>query len=41
MGIKRFEELLVDNTGTSEAEKTEAIQIAMSKIDSVIDDVWR
>lgn len=41
MGIKRFEELLVDNTGTSEAEKAEAIQIAMSKIDSVIDDVWR
>lgn len=41
MGIKRFEELLVDNTGTSEAEKAEAIQIAMSKIDSVIDDAWR
>jgi len=41
MGIKRFEELLVDGTGFTEEEKNEAIEKAISKIDNVIDEVWR
>jgi len=41
IGIKRFEELLVDKTGYTEEEKSEAIQDAIKKIDFVIDEVWR
>ncbi|WP_297421127.1 NAD(P)H-dependent oxidoreductase [Clostridium sp.] len=41
IGIKRFEELLVDGTGTTKEEKAEAIQNAMAKIDDVLDEVWR
>ena len=41
IGIKRFEELLVDGTGSTEEEKSKAIQEAMSKIDYIIDEVWR
>ena len=41
IGIKRFEELLVDGTGSTEEEKTRAIQEAMKKIDDVIEEVWR
>lgn len=41
IGIKRFEELLVDGTGTTEEEKVDAIQKAMSKIDDVLKEVWR
>jgi FMN-dependent NADH-azoreductase len=41
IGIKRFEELLVDGTGTTEQEKAQAIQNAIAKIDSVIEEVWR
>lgn len=41
MGIKRFEELLVDGTGFTEEEKNEAIEKAIAKIDNVIDEVWR
>jgi len=41
MGIKRFEELLVDGTGFTEKEKSEAIRKAISKIDDVIGEVWR
>jgi len=41
MGIKRFEELLVDGTGFTDAEKNEAISKAMAKIDNVIEEVWR
>ncbi len=37
MGIKKFEELLVDATGFTEEEKQEAINKASSKIDDVID----
>ncbi len=36
IGISRFEELLVDGTGTSEDEREEAISRAMKKIDDVI-----
>jgi len=35
IGIKRFEELLVDGTGFTEEEKNEAIQKALVKIDDV------
>ena len=41
IGIKRFEELLVDGTGYTEEEKELAIEKALNKIDSVIEDVWR
>ena len=41
MGVKRFKELLVDGTGTSEGEKEEAINRALEKIDDAIYDIWR
>jgi len=41
MGIKRFEELLVDGTGFTQEEKSESIRKAISKIDVIIDEVWR
>lgn len=41
IGIKRFEELLVDGTGSTEEEKIKAMENALKKIDSVIDEVWR
>lgn len=41
IGIGRFEELLVDGTGYTEKEKEEAIEKALSKIDNIINDVWR
>lgn len=37
MGIKKFEDLLVDGTGFTEEEKKEAINKAIDKIDDVID----
>ena len=37
MGIKKFEELLVDGTGFTEEERVEAINKAIDKIDDVID----
>lgn len=37
MGIKKFEELLVDDTGFTEEEKQEAINKAYEKIDDIID----
>ncbi|RDY22608.1 FMN-dependent NADH-azoreductase [Romboutsia maritimum] len=37
IGIKKFEELLVDGTGTTENERQEAIAKASEKIDEVID----
>lgn len=36
IGISRFEELLVDGTGTSDNEREEAIDRAMKKIDDII-----
>ncbi|ATD54128.1 FMN-dependent NADH-azoreductase [Clostridium chauvoei] len=41
MGIKRFEELLVDGTGFTDEEKNNAIELAKEKIDGIIDEVWR
>jgi len=41
IGINKFEELLVDGTGSTEEEKIDAIQKALKKIDSVIDEVLR
>lgn len=38
-GISKFEELLVDGTGTTDEEKGEAIEKAKGKIDSIIDDM--
>ena len=37
MGIKKFEELLVDDTGFTEEEKQEAINKAYERIDDIID----
>ena len=36
MGIETFEELLVDGTGTTEAERLEAVRKATEKIDGVV-----
>ncbi|GAA0725025.1 NAD(P)H-dependent oxidoreductase [Clostridium malenominatum] len=41
IGIKRFEELLVDGVGFTEEERNEAIKKAIDKIDDVIEDAWR
>lgn len=41
LGIKRFEELLVDGTGYTEEEKSKAIEKALKEIDDVIEDVWK
>jgi FMN-dependent NADH-azoreductase len=41
IGIKRFEELSVDKTGSTEKERIEAIENAYKKIDAVIDEIWR
>lgn len=38
-GISKFEELLVDGTGTTDEEKGEAIEKAKGKIDSIMDDM--
>jgi FMN-dependent NADH-azoreductase len=39
IGISKFEELLVDGTGTTVTEKSEAIEKAKSKIDNIIDQI--
>ncbi len=39
IGISKFEELLIDGTGTTETEKSEAIEKAKSKIDTIIDQI--
>lgn len=39
IGISKFEELLIDGTGTTELEKQEAIEKAKSKIENVIDQI--
>lgn len=39
MGIKKFEELLVDGTGFTKEEKQEAINKAFNKIDDIIDSI--
>jgi len=39
MGIKEFEELLVDGTGTTEEERLEAIESATAEIDSILDSI--
>lgn len=36
LGIKKRKEILVDNTGTTEKEKNDAIEKAISQIDKVI-----
>lgn len=38
-GISKFEELLVDGTGTTDEEKGEAIEKAKNKIDSIVEDM--
>ena len=39
IGINKFEELLIDGTGTTETEKFEAIEKAKSKINSIIEQI--
>lgn len=39
IGISEFHELLVDGTGTTETEKSEAIEKAKSKIDTIINEM--
>lgn len=37
IGISKFEELLVDGTGTSELERQEAIEKATAKVDTIVE----
>lgn len=39
MGIEKFEELLVDGTGTTEEERQQAIYNAMKKIEPIVDQI--
>ena len=39
IGISKFEELLVDGTGTSELDRQEAIEKAIAKIDIIVDQI--
>jgi len=39
IGVKQFEELLVDGTGTTETERQEAIKQATKKIESLVDSI--
>lgn len=40
MGIKKFEELLVDGTGFTEEERREAIEEANKEVNKLIEEVW-
>ncbi len=39
IGINKFDELLVDGTGTTELERLEAIEKAEAKIDTIVDQI--
>lgn len=39
IGISKFDELLVDGTGTTETEKSEAIEKAKGKIDDILEQI--
>ena len=39
MGIARFEELLVDGTGTCEQERLDAVERATKKIEALVESV--
>lgn len=39
IGISKFDELLVDGTGTTELERQEAIEKAAAKIDTIVDQI--
>lgn len=41
IGIKKFEELLVDGTGFTEDEKKKAIDEALGNIDELVQDIWK
>ncbi|WP_346928137.1 NAD(P)H-dependent oxidoreductase [Clostridium sp.] len=41
MGIKKFEELLVDGTGFTEEERKKAIEENNKEVDKFIEEVWR
>ena len=40
LGIKRFQELLVDGTGTTKEEWNEAVKEAKENIDKIMDETW-
>ena len=40
MGIKKFEELLVDGTGFTEEERREAIEEANKEVNKLIEEIW-
>lgn len=41
MGIKKFEDLLVDGTGATEEERKAAIEKAIEKAYEMVDDIWK
>ncbi len=40
IGIKKFEELLVDGTGFTEEERREAIEEANKEVNKLIEEIW-
>ena len=40
MGIKKFEELLVDGTGTTKEQWQSAVEDAEKHMDKIIDEIW-
>ncbi len=41
MGIKKFEELLIDGTGFTDEERKKAMDGASNKIDDIIKEIWK
>ncbi|WP_346870830.1 FMN-dependent NADH-azoreductase [Clostridium sp. UBA5119] len=41
IGIKKFEELLVDGTGFTEEERREAIEEANKEVNKLIEEIWK
>lgn len=41
MGIKKFEELLVDGTGTTKEQWQSAVEDAEKHMDKIIDEIWK
>lgn len=41
IGIKKFEELLVDGTGFTNRKKEKSVKDASDKIDNFIEEIWK
>lgn len=41
IGIKKFEELLVDGTGFTNKKKDKYVKYASDKVDNFIEEIWK